>query len=343
MAYQLQEARKLVLSAGHELVREGLIARTWGNISARISETQFVITPTGRAYDTLSENDIVVVNIADLSWEGEILPSSERGVHSQIYQERPDVNFVIHTHQPYASALSVSGEDIRAEELIPCSRYGRNASREIQANMRSAVHGHPGQSGFLMQHHGAVGFGVSKEAAFESCHHLEEISRGWYRKMCGENLPELPFGYLSSTPQGDFSVNEDVTGSAYVPAGRVAVLAKTPYTMLVSAEGKELPAYIEDFAQIAGVSVPCVPSLEDAGAVSAAFRSCDAFLVKGKGALCTGSSMDDVTAQCMIFEKNCLAALLAQKTGASPVAPEDALWDRDGYLKSYSKLINTNH
>ena len=47
MAYELQEAKKLVIEAGLRLLKEGLIVRTWGNISARISGEQFVITPSG--------------------------------------------------------------------------------------------------------------------------------------------------------------------------------------------------------------------------------------------------------------------------------------------------------
>lgn len=78
MAYEIEEAKKLVVEAGKKLIETGLIARTWGNVSARISETQFVITPSGRAYETLTPDDIVVVNIEDCSYDGDIKPSSEK-------------------------------------------------------------------------------------------------------------------------------------------------------------------------------------------------------------------------------------------------------------------------
>ena len=67
MAYDVEEAKKLVVEAGKKLLETGLIARTWGNVSARISDTQFVITPSGRAYDTLTPEEVVVVNIDDCS------------------------------------------------------------------------------------------------------------------------------------------------------------------------------------------------------------------------------------------------------------------------------------
>ena len=78
MAYELEEAKKLVVAAGKKLVESGLIARTWGNVSARISDTQFVITPSGRAYETLTPEEVVVVNIEDCSYEGDIKPSRKR-------------------------------------------------------------------------------------------------------------------------------------------------------------------------------------------------------------------------------------------------------------------------
>ena len=86
MAYTEIEAKELVIEAGKRLVETGLITRTWGNISARISDTQFVVTPSGRAYETLTPDQIVVVNIADGTYEGDIKPSGEKGIHLDAYE-----------------------------------------------------------------------------------------------------------------------------------------------------------------------------------------------------------------------------------------------------------------
>ena len=85
MAYEIEEAKKLVVEAGKKLIETGLIARTWGNVSARISETQFVITPSGRAYEDLTPEEIVVVNIDDCSYEGDIKPSSRCRLQTSSY------------------------------------------------------------------------------------------------------------------------------------------------------------------------------------------------------------------------------------------------------------------
>ena len=108
MAYDVEEAKKLVVEAGKKLLETGLIARTWGNVSARISDTQFVITPSGRAYDTLTPDEVVVVNIDDCSHEGDIKPSSEKGIHADAYKHHPLVNFVIHNKPNFSLNYNIT-------------------------------------------------------------------------------------------------------------------------------------------------------------------------------------------------------------------------------------------
>ena len=94
-----EEARKIVVDAGIRLVGEGLVARTWGNISQRIDEKHIAITPSGRPYELLTAEDIAILNIEDMSWEGRYKPSGERKLHAAIYADDINVKAVIHTHQ----------------------------------------------------------------------------------------------------------------------------------------------------------------------------------------------------------------------------------------------------
>ena len=135
------EAKQLVIKAGHRLLETGLIARTWGNVSCRISDTHFVITPSGRAYNNLTPDDIVLVKIDDLSYDGDVKPSSEKGVHAEVYKHRPDVNFVIHTHQLNASMVSVLRSDINfvpeksasiIGDHVPVSSYGLPSTKKLK-------------------------------------------------------------------------------------------------------------------------------------------------------------------------------------------------------------------
>jgi len=177
MAYTEEEARKLVLEAGLRLVREGLIARTWGNISARISDTQFIITPTGRSYDSLSPDELVKVNISDLSYEGDIRPSSEKGIHADCYRLRSDVDFVIHTHQFYASIVGVQGKD---KSFAPCAAYGLPGSKALRKTVGQALEANPTKNNFFMTKHGSLSLGKNYEDAFANATHLEEKSRALF-------------------------------------------------------------------------------------------------------------------------------------------------------------------
>ena len=82
---ELSNAKEKVIKAGRELSRSGLIARTWGNVSCRTGEDTFVITASGRDYMTLTPREIIEVKLSDLSYEGDIKPSSELKAHREIY------------------------------------------------------------------------------------------------------------------------------------------------------------------------------------------------------------------------------------------------------------------
>ena len=129
MAYSETEARRLVAESAKRLLDAGLVARTWGNISARIPDGQFIITPSGMGYEHMGPEDLVKVRIEDCSWEGERKPSSEKGIHADAYRLRPEVNFVIHTHQEAASIYGVTGRTLTGLEseclgaAVPCAEY----------------------------------------------------------------------------------------------------------------------------------------------------------------------------------------------------------------------------
>lgn len=184
MSYTLNEAKELVVSAGKKLVEKGLIARTWGNVSARISDTQFVITPSGRAYETLTPDEIVVVNITDCSHEGDIKPSSEKGIHADAYKLRPEVNFIIHTHQVKASVVGATGLSIDCVpekyasligNCVPVASYGMPSTDKLRGGVKEVYINYPNSKAFMMMHHGAVCLGKDCDEAFAIAQALEEI------------------------------------------------------------------------------------------------------------------------------------------------------------------------
>ncbi|MBQ8981180.1 MAG: class II aldolase/adducin family protein [Eubacterium sp.] len=183
MSYEIQEAKELVVKAGKELIEKGLIARTWGNVSARISDTQFVITPSGRAYEDLTPEEIVVVNIDDCSYEGDIKPSSEKGVHAAAYRHHPTVDFVIHTHQKAATIVSITGMEIRnvydefkpvLGEKVPCAAYAMSTTDSLRKKVEMCIMMNPNARAIMMMHHGTVCMGDDYDHAFALAENLEK-------------------------------------------------------------------------------------------------------------------------------------------------------------------------
>lgn len=183
MAYEIEEAKRLVVEAGKKLVETGLIARTWGNVSARISDTQFVITPSGRAYEDLTPEEIVVVNIDDCSYEGDIKPSSEKGVHAAAYRHHPTVDFVIHTHQKAATIVSITGMEIRnvydefkpvLGDKVPCADYAMSTTNFLRKKVEMCIMMNPGARAIMLMHHGTLCMGDTYEDAFNIADSLEK-------------------------------------------------------------------------------------------------------------------------------------------------------------------------
>ena len=284
MAYSLEKARELVLKAGLELCEAGLVARTWGNISARVSDTQYVITPSGRAYDTLTAEDIVLVNIADGSYEGGVKPSGEKGVHAAVYELCPKMNFVIHTHQNFASALSVLGKDIAVDGgILPCAEYGMYATETLVNNIKAQIAAHPQSKAVLMKYHGALCFGKDYDEAFAVAYELEKVSEEIFNRLCeqgngdyvNQEAPDKATSKVSNkvaseapdkaspeapvTSESTFEIPSDLQKQLSSRDGVASVLlVQTPYIVKMSNLGKTMEPYLDDAAQIAGVDVKCV-------------------------------------------------------------------------------------
>lgn len=184
-------ARQTVVNAGLKLVESGLIARTWGNVSCRVDKDTFVITPSGRPYETLKPEEIVLCKVEDCSYEGEIKPSSEKKLHALLYQMYPETNFVIHTHQKYASVLSASGLNSipiidypLLGDKVRIAEYGLPGTAKLRKGVEKAALGSSSHA-VIMAHHGAVCFGKDYEETFTCAKQLEEAC---YKLIANEYL-----------------------------------------------------------------------------------------------------------------------------------------------------------
>jgi L-ribulose-5-phosphate 4-epimerase len=111
------ELKREVYEANMELQRRNLVVYTWGNVS-QIDRSKGVIAikPSGVAYEKLSPDDIVIVDLENKIVEGAMRPSSDTKTHTHLYRHFESIGGVTHTHSTYATAWA------QTQQAIPC--YG---------------------------------------------------------------------------------------------------------------------------------------------------------------------------------------------------------------------------
>ena len=177
----LQELKTKVCDAGKMLLKEGLVARTWGNVSIKVSNTQMIITPSGRKYDELTPDEMVLVNIYTLKYEGKLKPSSELKLHCQIYKTKPEIGAVIHTHQMFGSIVAAAQVDVQVLDenhqnilggkMIKAAPYALPNTKKITMATAKAIEN---SNAALMSNHGVVCIGKDLEHVFDVARTLEK-------------------------------------------------------------------------------------------------------------------------------------------------------------------------
>ena len=177
------EKRKEVIKYSIKLNTTNLSPLRSGNISVRSEEDGiqgFLITPSGKKYDSLKEDDIVFVS-NDGNHDTNLKPSSEWRFHKDIYLKKPDAKAIVHAHSPHAAAVSAHGKDIPAfhymialagGDSIKCAKYATFGTQELSDNIIDALEN---RKACLMSNHGQVAFGENLESAFELAEELENI------------------------------------------------------------------------------------------------------------------------------------------------------------------------
>ena len=174
--------KKQVVDTAQSLTRKGFLMATGGNLSVRIlGQKLFAITPSNYDYMKMTPDDVCILDFELNQVEGTLPPSVESAMHGAIYQVRLDVNAVAHTHQVYASALSLIKSPIptlfdeqarflgRSVEIIPYAPSGTGFLRDVVAK-----HVKSHNNAFLMQNHGALCLGHDLERAAHNVEILEK-------------------------------------------------------------------------------------------------------------------------------------------------------------------------
>ncbi len=177
-----------------ELPKNGLVTWTGGNVSARDPETGYVgIKPSGVRYEDLRPEHLAIVDLDGNHLEGDLKPSSDTASHLYIYRHRPDVNGVVHTHSPFATAFAALGRPIpvyltaMADEFggpIPCGGFALIGGEEIGQVVVESIGGSPA---VLLKNHGVFTVGPTAEAAVKAAVMVEDVARTvWLALQLGQ-------------------------------------------------------------------------------------------------------------------------------------------------------------
>ncbi len=352
------QAAEQVVAAGNELVARGLVARTWGNISCRVDEKSMVITPSGIDYARLTPETIVQVDIGSLVHTGGIKPSSEKGIHAAAYRLNPDTRFVIHTHQTYASCISVAGYqnlEVTDEERaalggdVLYAPYGLPGTKSLRRKVEERL---ARGCVILMEKHGALITGDSRETAFKRSVVLEEVCQ---RAIRGYRFSKAPPDGVSNSDGQEQVLFRDKEGErplvktkdragrfhaslrAARPEFKFILHRTSPVIEAVMEQTDCLPALLDDFAQIVGSDVRRINGLEGR-ALKKATKGRNAVLAEGLGVFCLAGDESDAEAILTLAEKNALAYLNAARYGKPrPLSWFDRKLMRLIYTRKYSK------
>lgn len=180
----VQQMREDVWNWTKQSYSEGLFAGTSGNLSMMDRETGvMVITPSSIPYETIRPEDMMVIKLDGTVLEGRHRPSSEWRMHAVIYQRKPEVNAVIHTHSPYATAFAVNNQKIPAILIemvpflggdVPLAAFALPGTEEVGLE---AVQVLKERTGCLLANHGVLAVGDTLRRAHLRAVYIEDAAK----------------------------------------------------------------------------------------------------------------------------------------------------------------------
>ncbi len=182
------EIKKQICDIGKRIYDKGMVASNDGNISVKISDNEFLCTPTG-----VSKGFMTPEFICKVDRDGKVLqanpgfkPSSEIKMHMRVYKERPDVNAVVHAHPLYATGFAIAGipltqpimpEAVIALGCVPIAEYGTPSTEEIPDAVSKYLQSF---DAVLLENHGALSFSDSLLSAYHKMESVEFYARLLY-------------------------------------------------------------------------------------------------------------------------------------------------------------------
>ncbi|HUZ18927.1 MAG TPA: class II aldolase/adducin family protein [Spirochaetia bacterium] len=190
--------REEIVAFGRRMIQRGLAVGTGGNLSIYVRDTGVVlVSPSGMDYDEIELEDVVVLDPNGKVIEGRRRPSTESPMHLAIYRDRTEINAVVHTHSPYATALACLGRGIPPfHYLVPfigasvnCAPYASFGTDELGL---AAVQGMAERKAVLLANHGVLAGDATLRAAFGIAELVEFLSRVYCAARTLDDPRSLP-------------------------------------------------------------------------------------------------------------------------------------------------------
>lgn len=188
-----------VLAAAKTMLERGLVEGTSGNISGRLEGGLVCVTPSSVDYETMTLDDLVVVDLEGEVVSGTRSPTTEKDLHLSVLRSYPELGSVIHTHAVYATMFALAHEPIPAviEEVVvyvggdvPCCAYKGTGSRELGDEVAAHL---ADRGAALLANHGLVTCASTPEKAL---HHAGLVERTakiiWGARSMGATIHPLP-------------------------------------------------------------------------------------------------------------------------------------------------------
>lgn len=178
-----EKEKEEVIKAGMKLDRYGLIALSGGNVSVRMPSGEILVTPSGMIYEDMVIDDVLVVSLDGLILEGKRRASVDTEALLHIFKNRNDVHAVIHTHQPYATAIGLVEDEVvcnlttlanATRGSVKVAPYSSAASLDMGIK---ALENLGDQLAVVLKHHGVIAIGDSLKQALYACIYLEEACK----------------------------------------------------------------------------------------------------------------------------------------------------------------------
>lgn len=194
------ELKKLFVELGKRIWQRNYVAANDGNMTVRLNENELLTTPTGISKGFMTTDMIIKVdyNGKVISGNPDYRPSSEVKMHIDVYNERPDINAVVHAHPPFATSFAVAGipldkcvlpEAIIVIGAVPIAKYGLPSTDELPENIRPHI---KKNDVILLENHGALTLGPDLLTAYHRMETLEHTANIVSKAIQLGNLGVLP-------------------------------------------------------------------------------------------------------------------------------------------------------